>query len=105
MAIVGERKNAARVFPAHPDQVGDPVHEHPGLARAGARQHQHVGQLAVIGHDPGLDRVAEVLDDGAPRGGACLAPQFRTPGGEPAVDEALALEGEVVSGKRLCRID
>ena len=66
MAVVGERQDAARLLAPDADEVGDAVDEDAGLAGAGTGEHQHVGQLPVVGDDPGLDRVAQALDDGAP---------------------------------------
>ena len=64
--VVGQREDAPRVLPADPDEIGDAVHEDPGLARPRAGQHEHVGHLPVVGDDPRLGRIAQVLDDGPP---------------------------------------
>jgi len=64
--VVGQREDAPRVLPADPDEIADAVHEDTGFARPGAGQHEHVGHLPVIGDDPRLGRIAQVLDDGPP---------------------------------------
>ena len=71
--VVGQRDDTARLFAAHAYQVGDPVHQHPRLARAGAGQHQDVRPFPVVGHDALLDGVPQILDDAPPRCGRGLA--------------------------------
>ncbi len=66
VAVVGQHQNAARVLAPDPDEVGDAVDQHPGLAGAGARKDENVGLFAVVAHDLLLCRVAQRLDDGVP---------------------------------------
>ena len=93
--VVGQRDDAAWLFAAHPHQVGDPVHQHPRLARTGAGQYQDVRPLPVVGHDALLDGVPQILDDVPPRCGRGLAgevPAVR----QPAAQEVFLLQAEIV---------
>ena len=64
--VVGEREDAAGILPPRANQVGDAMHQHPRLARAGPREHQDVRLLPIVSYNPALDWIVEALDDGAP---------------------------------------
>ena len=96
VAVVRQCQNASRILATHADEVGDAVHQHPGLARSRSREHQHVGALAVVGDDLLLGPVAELPDDllVVPREG--ISAQRRLLPFEPLVDELVVGEAEVI---------
>ena len=96
VAVVRERQDAPRVLAPHPDEVGDTVHQHPGLARPGPGQDQHVGALAVVGDDALLRAVAELRDDPVAVVGERVAPKRPFLVLEPLADELAPGEPEVV---------
>ena len=73
VAVVGQRQDASGVLAPGTNQIGDAMHEHPGLARAGPGEHQHVRGLAVVCYQVALVGVVEALDDLGPRFGRGLA--------------------------------
>ena len=91
----------------HPDQVGDPVHQHPGLPRAGPGQHQHVRLLPVVGHEcaagPGCLRLSTMV---TPRLGRGLPGQFPLPrsGSQRSQELRLSDRAEVVQGRGVSRV-
>ena len=105
VTIVGERQYASRVLPAHPDEVGDAVHQHPRLARSRSREHQHVGALPVVGDDPLLGPVSEALDDRFVVLGQGIAPERRLLALEPLADEFVLRELEVVDREAESQMD
>ena len=96
VAVVGQGQDAVGVLAAHADQIGDPVDQHSRLARAGPGEHQHVGLFPLVGDDALLDRVLQSFDDGPPSIGRGLAANLPVSAGQPAVEERLLLQGEVV---------
>ncbi len=96
VAVVGQGNDALGPLPSHLDQVGDAVHQHPGLARAGPGQHQHVGIFPGVGDDPSLHRVVQLLHDPAVVLRRGLQLQRVGLVGQPLGDELLLRHGEVV---------
>ena len=96
MMVVRQRQDAARVLPAHPQQVSDAVHQNAGLARSRSRQHQHMGLVAIIGDDALLVGIVERRHDGLPRGRRGLARQFLFPAGQPALQKARFRQPEII---------
>ena len=78
--VVGQREDATGVLSPCAHEVRDSMHQHPGLAGAGACEHQHVGLLPVVGDDSLLDRIVQALDDGAPTIRGWSAAQSPCPG-------------------------
>ena len=97
--VVGQGQDAPGVLTPDPDQVGDAVHQHPGLPRPRPRQDQHVGLLPVIGHDAPLHGVVQALHDAAPGLGRGLTGQFPVPVRQPALQELVFRLAEVVHGQ------
>ena len=96
MPVVGEGQDAVRVLPPHPNQVGDAMHQHPRLAGAGACEYQHVSLLPVIRHDPSLFRIVQALYDVLPGLRRSLPRQFPFSIGQPAAQELLSTQTEIV---------
>ena len=105
VAIVGERQDASRVLAPHADEVGDAVHQDPCLARARAREHQHVGALPVVGDNSLLGPVPELPDNRLEVFGKGVASKRRLLAPEPLVDECLAGEFEVVHRQAQRQVD
>ena len=99
VAVVGQGQNGTEGLPPDADQVGDAVHQHPGLARSRTGQHQDVGAFAVVGHDAALDRIVQALNDPAPGFGGGLALKLLAAAGQPLVQEAIPGHAEVVQGQ------
>ena len=87
MPVVGQGDDAPGVFAPHPQQVGDAMHQHPGLAGTRAGEHQHIGLLTVVGDDALLVGVLQALHDAAPRLRGGLAGQVLVPVRQPAAQE------------------
>ena len=96
MAVVDQGQNAPWVLALHSDQVGDTVDQNAGLARAGTCQDQHVGLFTLVRDDPRLRGISQGLDDCPPRLGRCLTAKLRASSRQPLLNEAIAVEGEVI---------
>ena len=96
MTVVGQRENPARVLASHPDQIGDPMDEHPGLAGTGTGQHQDVGLLAIVGDDPLLYRVVEALYDARQDSGVVWRANSFSRSGNQRLQEFVPFQAEVV---------
>ena len=77
-------------------QVGDTMHQHPGLAGAGAREHQDVRLLPVVRHDAALDGILETFDDGPPRFRRGLPRSLLAPIRQPPAQKVLLAKAEIV---------
>ena len=95
VAVVGKRHDTARILTPHPDEVGDAMHQHAGLARARPGEHQHIGLLPVVRDDTPL-RGTQLFYYGAPGIGRSLARNFGLTVGQPPLHERLLLHAEVV---------
>ena len=102
VAVVGQREDAVRVFPPDADQIGDAVHQHPRLAGAGAGEDQHVGLFPVVGDDTLLVWIPQAFDDGTPGVGCGLAADLLVPARQPAGEERLLIQAEIVLCKAHC---
>ena len=96
MAVIGQRKDAARILSPHTHKIGDPVHEHARLPGSGPRQYQDGGLLAVVSHDPLLDGILERFNDRPPRFWQGLTPQFLHSSRQPLLNELVARERKIV---------
>ena len=96
MPVVGQREDAARIFPSGSNQISDAVDQYARLAGAGAGEDQHVPLLPIVGHDALLDRVSQAFDDGAPGFGGRLPADFLVPAGQPAGEEIHLVHAEIV---------
>ncbi|MOA04612.1 hypothetical protein D3C78_1241790 [compost metagenome] len=94
VAVEGQRDDGAGRHPAHAQQVGDAVHDHPRLAGAGTGEDQPVA-VVVVGDDE-LLRGVERPDYGLPRGLAGGQGEDLVLAGEIAAQELLLAVAEVV---------
>ena len=71
------------------------MYQDAGLAGTRPGEYQHVGPFAVVGDDAPLRR-AQVFDDRLPGLRRGLAGNLGLPVGQPAIQERLPLQAEVV---------
>ena len=59
--VVCQGQDGAGILAPHPYQVCDAMHQHPGLAGAGAGEDEHVRPLPAVRYNPSLDGVVQAL--------------------------------------------